>query len=348
MRRALLAALFVAAAAGPLRAQTPASLIDRAKDAYNILDLNLAAGLIRRAFRAVELGASLSDDARAEGLIYLAAAETLRGNADSATSAFRQLVLLAPRYRPDDLVFPPEVTTAFDGVRRGTKAVAVEIPQLAVLRVGQDLFTVRLYASSFHQLVTRIVGADGRPVRTLYDGTIGDSLDVVWNGQNTAGSPLETGSYTLVMESRAPSGELLRLLRIPLDVELDRQDTLALPADVPDSLFLAERLSSSPGIESLVGGLVAGLAALALPSLVAPDADLSSARFGVAGAVTVGGLIGFFVNRGRPIPDNIEANRELRESYRAELDRVRNENRRRRTNVTIRVITGRPSAVEPG
>lgn len=339
--------MLVLLSTAPSAAQSPAALIERAKEAYAALDLDLAAGLIRRALRATELGASLPDDARLEGLIYLGAAETLRGNVDSATSAYRQLVVTAPRYQPNDLVFPPEVTTAYDRVRRATKAVVADVPESSTLVVGRDIMTVRLVATSFQELAARIVGADGRVAQTLYEGTIGDSLDVVWNGRNRLGEPLETGSYTLTIESRTTNGALERLLRIPLDITLDRQDTLPRPEPLADTVFLAERLSSSPGIESLVGGLLAGLGILALPSVVAPDADLTSARFGVAGAVAVGGVIGFFVNRGRPIPENIAANQTLRDSYQADVERVAAENRRRRSNVTLRVISGPPSVVEP-
>ena len=43
-------------------------------------------------------------------------------------AAFERLLFLDPRYRPDQLVFPPEVSSLFEEVRLRTRAVAVSVP----------------------------------------------------------------------------------------------------------------------------------------------------------------------------------------------------------------------------
>ena len=123
--RALLLALLVAlpttlpAQSGSARAQ-----LSRAIAAYQSLEFEVAATLLRRALAD---GSDLSDAQRREALAYLGAAEHYRARPDSAEEVFRRLVLLAPQYRPDTLVFPPEVTSVYDEVRRGTTAIALAL-----------------------------------------------------------------------------------------------------------------------------------------------------------------------------------------------------------------------------
>jgi hypothetical protein len=50
------------------------------------------------------------------------------GEQNQAAETFRGLVLANPRYRPDELVFPPRVTRVYGEVLQTTKAVDVEAP----------------------------------------------------------------------------------------------------------------------------------------------------------------------------------------------------------------------------
>ena len=84
----------------------------RAIQAYQDLDFDRAVVLLRRA-----LSGNLSDSARVAALTYLGAAEHYRSRPDSAVAAFQRLAFLAPRYEPDTLVFPPEITRQYSEVR---------------------------------------------------------------------------------------------------------------------------------------------------------------------------------------------------------------------------------------
>jgi tetratricopeptide (TPR) repeat protein len=87
--------------------------LSRAIAAYQNLDFDLAATTLRRALQR-EL--SVSD--RIEALTYLGAAEHYRARPDSARAVFQRLILLAPPgFQLDTLVFPPEVTHAFESVQ---------------------------------------------------------------------------------------------------------------------------------------------------------------------------------------------------------------------------------------
>lgn len=100
-----------------------------ALQAYQNLEYESAAALFRRAL-AVEAPSpdTLPTALRPKALTYLAASDFYRGRKDSAAVVFRRLIQQDPRYRPDPLIFPPEVTQAFESARRGTKVVAVFPP----------------------------------------------------------------------------------------------------------------------------------------------------------------------------------------------------------------------------
>src|SRR5439155_5931003 len=91
------------------------------------LEFDAAARLVRRVL-APPLAAELKDAERARALMYLAAAEHYRGRPDSAIAVFRRLVALAPDQRPDTLIFPPEISRLYDGVRGAATVVAVAPP----------------------------------------------------------------------------------------------------------------------------------------------------------------------------------------------------------------------------
>src|SRR2546429_299778 len=113
-------------AADTAAAQAGDSLIVTGMRAYKNLESDAATLLPRRG--VVQLTAASAPVARgAKGLVYLGAAELFRGRRDSTVAVFRRLVVLDPRYRPDQLVFPPEVTSVFEAVRLRTKTVAIEI-----------------------------------------------------------------------------------------------------------------------------------------------------------------------------------------------------------------------------
>src|SRR5438093_12187036 len=87
---------------GNAAAQSADSLIARGTRAYKNLEFDAATLLLRRGVG--QLTAAKAPVAqRAQGLVYLGAAELFRGRRDSAVAVFRRLVVLDPRYRPDRL-----------------------------------------------------------------------------------------------------------------------------------------------------------------------------------------------------------------------------------------------------
>jgi hypothetical protein len=334
------------ALAGPASAQTSTQLVDRAVQAYGDLDFGDAVGLVRRALAASGASA-LSVEDRLRALSYLGAAEFYRGNRDSVRSAFRSLVELEPRFQLDELIFPPEVASQFAIIKRDTKIVRAVLPPVVRMRSGTSGFAPQLYTSSFHRIAASIIRSDGEPVRLLYSGVIGDSLQIVWGGLDSAGVAVGDGRYFLTIESSGSSGAPERLVQVPLDIVARPLDTLPHPPPPADSLFLPERALSGPGFESLIGGLAGGIGIALLPSSVAPGAELSAGRLAVAGAVTVAGVVGFFRRRpGRIIPANVAVNETLRQDWRERVDAVVRQNITRRNEPILEILVGQAMSVE--
>jgi hypothetical protein len=339
-------ALLAAATARQAQAQTPAEQLARGVRAYRDLDYDSAAVLLRAALAPARTPA-LSDPDRIQGLVYLGATELFREHRDSATAAFGRLLLLAPRYRPDQLVFPPEVSTLFQEVRLTTRAVTVSVPALTQIASAGDRLVLWLYATSYHPVDVAVLRSNGVPLRSLYSGGVGDSLQVLWDGRDAAGNPPESGPYLLRVDSRGSAGRVVRSVALPLQVAVVRGDTLPLPSPPADSLFRPEHTAPGSGARALATGLAAAAVTVVLPSLVAGGSGAMGERFAVAGALGAAGVVGFQLQRRPlPIPENVAANRALRLGWQRQADSVRAQNAARRRDVRLDIRAGAAHVTE--
>lgn len=340
-------ALALAARPGGASAQTTDTFFVTGVRAYKNLDFDLAAALLRRdVARLTAPGAPTAE--RTQALAYLGAADLFRGRRDSAFAVFRRLVVLDPRYRPDRLIFPPEVTSLFDGVRQQTKAVAVEVPRDTTIAPGAGAYDIWLIATSFQMVDVTLRYADGAPFRSLYVGPVGDSLKVQWDGLDAAGVPPPVSRVVLRVASRTPTGELAGMIQVPLDLRLYRPDTLPWPPPPADAQLLPERATSGAAKRSLVGGLLLSGAVAALPALVGGTDTPSGPRIAVAGTIGFAGLLGYVLHRpGRPLPANVRANQTLRDAWQRRVASTTTENARRRREVHVVVRAGEQTVIQP-
>jgi len=328
-------------------AQSSDSLFAAGVRAYKNLEFDLAAWLLRRdlAQLAAARGPTV---ARAQALVYLGAADLFRGRRDSAAAVFRRLVMLDPRYRPDRLVFPPEVTGLFDGVRLQTKTVTVDVPRDTTVAPGPGAFGIWLIASSFQTVDVTLRYEDGAPFRPLYSGPIGDSLKVPWDGLDAAGAPPPVNRVLLRVASRTPTGDLAGIVQVPLDLRLSRPDTLPWPPPPTDTQFLPERARGGAAKRALVGGALLSSAVAVLPAVIGGSDTQSGPRIAVAGTIGLAGLLGYVLNRpGRPLSANVRANQALRDDWQRQVATVSGENGRRRRDVRVIVRAGEQTAIQP-
>ena len=304
--------------AGPslLGGQQALQLLARGVQAYQHLDLDQAVSLLRASL-APPSGAGLMVGDQVRALTYLGAAELFRTHTDSARAAFRRIVALDPEYRPDQTVFPPQVTELFAQMRRASPAVAVRIAPVTTFKARAESLRVFLVGSdTATRARVRVEREDGVLVRDLYDGVVGDSVTVGWDGQSAGGTPVAAGRYRLTVTTIGSTTNGDRVARVPLVVERQAQAASAPlpPATPPDSLLLPERSGGGPGWRSLAAGAGGALVAATLPAAINPGADDGHRRFVVSVAIGTAGLVGFLLQRrGHALPDNIRANAALRQ-----------------------------------
>jgi hypothetical protein len=339
------AASLAAGAPRALAAQGADDLLAQGVRAYQNLAYDAASGLLRRSL-APSGDRGLSDAERSKALMYLGATEIFRGRRDSALVAFRRLVLQEPRYRPDQLIFPPEVSSTYDLVRRVVPAVTA-VAEATEIMLGDALFPIRLYASSFHEIQALITTDEGRLVRQLYIGPIADSLVVRWDGLDSAGTGPARGRHLLVVVSRSTQGQPLRRFQLALETSARVPDSLPHPKAPSETTLQQERRSAGPAWRSLLGGFAAGGAAALLPTLVTGESSGSNARFVVAGTLSLTGVVGFLVQRpGRVMARNVAANRAARDAWQRQVQQTIDENARRRADVKLTIKPGRVTRVE--
>ncbi|PYO95179.1 MAG: hypothetical protein DMD62_02375 [Gemmatimonadetes bacterium] len=345
MNRLLAAALTICAllalAPAIARAQTATALLDQGVRAYTVREYDGGVWLLRRALATEGANALGATDA-ARALMYLTATEVARNQRDSALAAARRLVVLDARYRPDPRLFPPDVLAIYQEARRAAPTVSIRALGDTAIKPGTESFIVRLGATASPEVVANVTTADGRVLRTLYQGSFRDSIDVRWNGLDGSGNAPPDGRYAIIV---APSARERRTgaeawsLRLPLEVARPAVDTMPLPPAPPDSLLRPERGDMSGAMHALIPGVVAGAAIMLLPEAVSSADHASNARWIVGGTVAVAGVAAFLSHHpGQRIPGNTEYNRNLKENWRrnvAEISR-RNADRVRGTKLIIR------------
>src|SRR3989442_2099054 len=265
----VLALSLLACGARVSRAQSASELLRQGVQAYKTLEYDAAAALLERSLRRDSV-TGLADSLQTRALTYLAATELFRGQRDSAVAAFRQLVLLNPRYRPDELIFPPQVTNLLQEVRRATRAIAVSVPPVTELRARLDRFKARVLASSLADVKVTLAHEDGTPVLQLYSGPVADSLLVSWDGLTAAGTPADDGRYILRGTPRGPAADGPRARQVVLDVKQQPPDTLPWP---PTPALLPERTLAGPALQAPAAGGRAPAPPVAPPPPHAPGQE---------------------------------------------------------------------------
>jgi hypothetical protein len=266
----------------------------------------------------------LGRDDVSRALIYLTATELLRDRKDSARAIARRLAVANPRFRPDELVFPPQLLLLYEVVRRATPAVIGEAPADTAIRPGSEALTLRLYASAVHDVQASLVALDGRVMRTLYRGPIGDSLALPWNGLDSMNAPLAAGSYVIAVSSYDRAGKVVRILRMPLSVLPARVDTLAHPTPPADTVLRPEKRPLGAALRVLAPGVLAGMGVALLPNAIARGEQASGARFAIGGTLTVASVAAFLARKpGRVIPENVARNAAVRAWRREDVEVAR-------------------------
>lgn len=318
-----------------LVAQSPTALLGRGIQAYRELEMHVAVQELRLALAANP--EALGVEARKQALTYLAAAELYRDQRDSALSAFRLVVHLDPIYRPDPVVFPPDVVAVFDEVRRSTPAVSVTTPARATFGAGDRGLPLVLHTSMRHTVVVTAETVLGEVVDTLHRGPVSDSLVLHWGARGRGKKPA-VGGMVLGVTSLNAKGAPVRRVEVPVQVLRGAGERLEAPPSPP---MLPER----QGWGKPFGRLTAGMALAAVSILVFPEITDSDAAGVATGLVfSAGAIIGFLESKpGKPLPEHVAANAIARARWRAQVDAIERANRARADGPAVTVEVGEPT-----
>jgi hypothetical protein len=327
------ALLAVAAPTGAF-AQCALDVIESGVAAYRGLDLESAREILEYALSLNERTSASCATENARALSYIGASHWLIDQPDSAAIAFTRAVVQAPQFRPDAVEFPPDVTTAFDDVRRRTPAVSVSLPEEVDIAPGDATgLTVGVTASTGHWARARILTAGGDPVLTLYEGPMAAGAQVTalqWSGRDRAGDAVESGRYELEIVSSDSASREARKVVVPLDVQTtlpagSRADAFDATPFQPVQTTRADDGGVWGALATAGTGLIAGALVVGAP-LVADGFPESRSRYVIGGSLGLAGIVGFLQGiRGRspPAPVPSAAPPPLREARGAATVHIR-------------------------
>jgi tetratricopeptide (TPR) repeat protein len=315
------ASLFLALTAGrSLEAQSARDLMSEGIAAYQELELDTSRDRLERAL-ATEDPKALADSARAGAYMYLGAIAVLDRRREDATEMFTKALEIDPRYRPDPLIFPPEILGPFQTARRHTRYVRADASRDTTIVAGAESFATRLYTSTPQRISVDLMREDGSVARRLHSGPVEDSLDIGWDGLALDGKPLE-GRLVMRIASYGSGDE--RVLRIPLQVRALQVDSAARPTPPARPVLPPDRGGSGRALRAGAVGIAAGLAAVFLPKVIADEDVGTSTRYLVGGALGVAGVVGIMTQASRErSPENMAANEALRDAWEREVAAAR-------------------------
>lgn len=328
--------LFAAALVAPtaVRAQTtssPERALEQGLKAYRELEMESAGWLLRQSLASDRLDTRQ----RVTALSYLGAAEFYRDRRDSALSAYAKLIRLEPYHRLDRLVFGPDVQAVFEDARRRTPIVEVHAARASFAADDAGL-PVRVRANTPHVVAVTLEAVSGAVLDTVFRDRVRDSATVFWNARGPAGARAPVGGYVLGVASLDSRGRVSHRVALPVQVTRSPEDPLAIPER---PVLLPEHQPAGKAFVRLGLGVAAATTAYLVTPLFTDDPGPQVALTVAYGAA---GIIGFLEARpGKPLPENVVANRVAMEAWEVRVARVREENQRRADGGVVTVDVGR-------
>lgn len=336
--------LALSLAATPLRAQVRqqagASPIDdllkRAMDAYNDLRYSRADSLARQ---VLAIGSQITQAQRTQALVVVAAAaypdDPSAQRRAVALTTLKQIVRTNLGLQlPQELTWPG-LDSLVDEARRTTFGIEVrgDTAQIVTGPQGQARLAVRSSRPGRFQITIMPPGGGSAAVV--------DSLPVSTTGEFRFATmrndrPLfSTGEYSVIVTGIDAVNHDTVTVRYEARVVAPPVDFVAVSAKVDSSKLLKERTGRF-GFKSIFPAILVGGGAYALASTLRAEGDnvkntvsADSKGVAVAGALAVSTILAGFLDRGRPIPANIAANKAYAEAVMKSAADAQAENRRR-------------------
>lgn len=311
-------------------------LLKRAMDAYNDLQYGRADSLARQ---VLAIGPRITQGQRTQALMVVAAAaypdEPSAQRRAVALSTLKQIVRTNLGLKlPQELTWPG-LDSLVDEARRTTFGIEVSADTAQVVTGPQGVAHLNIRGSRPGRYQITIMPPDGS------SATVVDSLPVTLNADfkfatmRNERPVFSTGQYAVIVTGVDAATHDTVTLRYDARVVAPSLDFVSVSGKVDSTKLLRERTGRF-GFKSILPAILVGGGAYALASSLRAEGDniktsvaADSKGVAVAGALAVSTILAGFMDRGRPIPANIAANKAYGEAVRKGAVDADAENRRR-------------------
>lgn len=321
-RAAVVALMSLAAPASLPRhavAQTAGVLMEQGRARLDQLDPDSAFQLLQRALGSGDVAAPV----RVRAFTLLGITELLRSNRLAARQAFERAIRLDPALAIDTLadlhsdarVVFGEARTAVGPLTR-VFAVTVDLPADTVIRPGQDRLRLDVRPTARARVAFTVAPIETPQVLVWADTQTVDLVGrVLWDLAAPDSAYVADGRYVIHVTATDASGEVAPPVERILYVARLPVDTAAHPPAFDSTTLMPEALRIPRAAPSrLLLGAALGMGALLTPSLLGSgDVGGGGGRsVAIGGVVTLAGIVGFLAgHRTRPLPENVDQNRQL-------------------------------------
>lgn len=344
--RALPLALMLVAA--PVGAQVQQSsvvddLLKRAQDAYNDLNFFRADTLANQVLQST---ARITQAQRTRAMVLVAAAaypdDPPAQRRTVALATLRSLVRMNL-----DVEVPTELRWAgldslVEEAKRTSFGIAVSADTMQTLVGHQGVGKISVRSNRSGRYFLRI--SQGDATVAIDTTTVGVNGDLRFLGMRNDRPLFTSGDYAVTITGIDASGRDTVTVSRTMRVESPTIEFLTPPTKLDSTKLLPVR-SPKFGAKAILPAIIAGGGAFALASVlrgegkIATDVPGDSKGIAVGGAIAVSTILAGFVDRGRPLPANVAANKAYGEAFQKSIADAQAENRRRiaehRTTVRI-------------
>lgn len=353
--RVLPLALVLAAAPVLAQAQVQQSsvtedLLRQAQNAYN--DLNFA----RADTLASQVLAStgrVSQQQRIRAMILIAASaypdDPSAQRRARALQYLREVIKMAL-----DVQVPQELRwVGFDSVveeaRRTSFGMALSSDSVQALVGPQGMGKIAVRANRTGRFRMSIFqGSTPAGVAVVTDSALpGQTAELRFGGMRNERPLFNTGEYTIVVTGVDASGRDTLSSRLTMRVDAPAIQYAPIPTKMDSTKLLPVRTPRF-GLKAIFPAIITGGAAYALSNVLRGEGDIAteiaadSKGVAIAGAIAGATIIAGILDRGRPLPQNVAANKAFGEAFAKSITDAQAENRRRVTEhrTTVRIEGG--------
>ena len=335
-------------AASPVGAQVQQSsvvddLLKRALDAYNDLNFGRADTLANQVLQST---GRITAEQRTRAMVLVAAAAF--PDDPPAQRRAASLAMLRSLVRMNlDVEIPTELRWAgldslVEEAKRTSFGIAVTADTMQSLVGPQGMGRIAVRSNRSGRYFLRIT--QGGATVAVDTALVGVNAELRFAGMRDEKPIFNSGEYAVSITGIDASGRDTITISRTMRVEAPALEFLTVPVKLDSSKLLPVR-SPKFGAKAVLPAIIAGGGAFALASVlrgegtIATEVDPDSKGVAIGGAIAVSTILAGFMDRGRPLPANVAANKAYGEAFNKSIADAQAENRRRiaEYRITVRI-----------